>query len=193
MASRDEEIIKAVETWRQVYEAADPQGLKNLWCRDDRKVSYLPTENATILRSMAEIDAYYDRVCEALTDLGVRWSVWDLSVDLEENADMAVATCYVDMDSADLYWQGRACFIFKRQADAWLIVHYEDSTLYNWILPQASRYVEGELKAIRSALSRGELSEAERLVDEASRPIRTRDLPRIDKSERKIPGLTVHP
>ena len=70
MASGDEEIIKAVETWRQVYEATDPKGLKNLWCRDDRKVSYLPTESATILRSMAEIDAYYDRVCEALTDLG---------------------------------------------------------------------------------------------------------------------------
>jgi hypothetical protein len=87
----------------------------------------------------------------------------------------------------------RACFTFKRKGDTWLIVHYEDSTLYNWILAQASRYVEGVLKAIRGALSCGEVSEAERLVDEASRPIRMRDLPRINKSERKIPGLTVHP
>lgn len=193
MGTENEEIVRVVETWRDVYEAADPQRLKDLWYRDDPKVSYLPTEAAAFLRSMAEIDAYYDRVCEYMTDHKFKFSVWDLSVDVEDSAAMGFATCYFDMDSASLYWQGRASFTFKKKDDKWLIVHYEDSTLYNWILPQASRYVEEKLKAVRGAVSRNEREEAERLLDEASAPIRARDLPRIDKSERRIPGPLADP
>jgi ketosteroid isomerase-like protein len=181
-------VIEAVEKWRQAFEATDPEQLKGLWERDHPTVSYLPTESSTILRAMADIDAYYDNMCQILKDLAFRWHVWDLCVDTVEHA-IAFADCYFEMNSPLSYWQGRASFIFKKKADGWRLIHYQDSTVMDWMLPAASRYIETKLQGIGTALSTSELAEVERLIGEANRPIGMADLPKVEKSERQIPGF----
>jgi hypothetical protein len=147
-------VADVVERWRSSYEAADAAGLKALWDREHVPLTYLPTERDQVLTTWDAISTYYDRVCSGIV---VReWRVWDVVVDvIAETSAFAVAhtgftyRVRADAQAAEQYWEGRVAFNFQRRDGAWKLIHYEDSTLWDWVVPllfewQAPRVAEAE-------------------------------------------------
>jgi len=158
-------VADALERWRSRYEAADAAGLKALWDREHVPPTYLPTEREKPLTSWTEISAYYDHICDAI-DVQT-WRVWDVTVDvISETSAFAVASTdftyrvRADTQARQQYWQGRAAFNFQRRDGAWKIIHYEDSTLWNWVLPLALEWQAPHLAEAEAALRAGDSARA---------------------------------
>jgi len=156
-------VADVVEQWRARFEASDAEGMKALWDRDHAPLTYLPTEREKVMTNWSEINDYYDRVCGSL-DV-TEWRVWDVIVDLiSEQSAFAFAFAYTDFiyqsrmnrEAGDQYWEGRISFHVHRRDGAWKIIHYEDSTLMQWMIPLVSRWQATRIDAIEAAVRSGD-------------------------------------
>lgn len=179
-------IANIPERWRACFEASDAEGLKALWAKDHTPLTYLPTERDAVFTTWQEIADYYDRVAGGL-DV-IRWRVWDVVADLV-TSDTGFAFAYTDMyyrskaqpDAGDQYWQGRVSFHAKRTADGWKVVHYEDSTLMQWMLPLAQQYQAPRLDALAEAVRAGRQGDALAAIEALRQPIQFWELTAVAK------------
>lgn len=165
-----------VERWRSCFEASDAEGLKSLWLQDHPTLTYLPTEREAVMTSWPDIEAYYNRVAGSLNV--VRWRIWDVVSDVTSD-NSAFVFAYTDMyyeskvqsEKGRQYWQGRVSFHLTKAAGEWKIVHYEDSTLMQWLLPLVSELQLPRLREVVDAVRSGNSDEAIRLLDALAEPV----------------------
>jgi hypothetical protein len=108
----------------------------------------------------------------------VKWRIWDVVSDVISD-DTAFAFAYTDMyyvskaqpDKGRQYWQGRVSFHLKKSAGEWKVIHYEDSTLMQWLLPLAAELQLPRLREVADAVRAGNSDEAIRLLDVLAEPI----------------------
>lgn len=168
--------VDVVERWRSCFEASDAEGLKSLWLRDHPTLTYLPTEREEVITTWANIAAYYDRVTGVL-DV-VKWRTWDVVADVV-SPDTAFAFAYTDMyykskaqpELGRQYWQGRVSFHLKKSGDEWKVIHYEDSTLMQWMLPLVTELQRPSLQQAIDQIKGGKLDDAIRTIEALTEPI----------------------
>lgn len=189
MANKDvvKSVEDVVEQWRARFEASDASGMKELWDQGHAPLTYLPTERETAMTSWPDINDYYDRVCGSLKVK--EWRTWDVVADVTSDTT-AFAFAYTDFiyqsaaqpGAGDQYWQGRISFhLIRSDGGAWKIVHYEDSTLMQWMLPLVQEYQRPRLQAIASLVKSGEKEKALAALSALQEPIPFTELTSIAK------------
>ncbi|MET0657577.1 MAG: nuclear transport factor 2 family protein [Steroidobacteraceae bacterium] len=175
-----QDVAAVVDARRRSFVESNAPGLKSLWAQDYPSLSYLATEQQDVFTTWEDIARYYDFACGILRTKD--WRVWNLQVSLLSptsafaRAQMQfLYDCLAPDHPPGLHlWRGRISFGFIRQDDHWKIVHYEDSTLLQWVLPLAQRFqrplLDQAIELINDGDRGGALALLEKLKEEIAFP-----------------------
>lgn len=191
-----EKVAAVVESWRANFEASNAERLKSLWAQDHPVLTYLPTEAELPLTKFADIAAYYDH---ATTVLRIReWRTWDVVVDVM-TPDTAFAWAFTSMafqapdaeghPPGDHYWQGRVSFTMLKRGGEWKIVHYEDSTLMQYMVPVAQSLQRSTVEKAASLIAAGNGDQAIALLQALLQPIAFGALTHINTQPAADPSI----
>lgn len=172
-------IAAVIERWRAAFADTDADRLKTFWAHDHDGLTYLPTEARVPMTGFAEICAYYDAICAMLTLR--EWRVWDVLIDCPV-PDIACVRMLMDMTyeahaaghpEGEHYWQGRAFVVLRRSGGEWKFIHYEDSTLMDYMPPLVQAVQKPVLEFALSLIREGNTDDAQTAIRALMEPIPT--------------------
>ena len=175
-------VDELIEGWRLGFANSDPDLLKALWAREHPNLTCMPTELSAPLKTLTEIEAYYDRLFTGMkTQLCATRDIIVDAVSPTIAFGFARAEMQYYYEDRELYWNGRLNFV-ALYSESWRFIHYEDSTALGFLIPGITAFQKPIISDAAIALRSGDLERASAGLDRLSQGLDLADLPAVMES-----------